>query len=834
DCYNRGMKLKFSIDPELKIVEQKACPEMKVMRAGIVIPNASPKILQKYEGDLQLEFRIERPIQAKTDAFERNTFSLNPKRSDDRDYFLMIETDANVVVQENTTIITENDLTLRINYPALEMTTKDGITHLKLNLIENVTDREGARSQISDKAELEYLGYGRSLNFTLYCNINPSFSGTFIFTDPKNWKYCLGASLYMNKLKFKQGWYPNFLNFDYSPILFLSEGKIPEKFLEMRDGDFKGFLNDIGKEFPGILKQIVIFGEFMADYPMEERRKHLLDLINLMASISQPLEEEVSGILVITSNKQYYEEMKQVEEDLNKVNEKLNKLYKSKAILAIDIQYINDNEFISSIVSKNKRILDHDFDDLYLVDDPMLAFALVPLVKYTQSAVLLKDELEAEKTQSFIKKAKIITAIGTFDQIPKKVTTKLVSIDSSDIQEEIWKINGIFKSKLSEDYQKYTESDLLQRLYPGYTRKELLGNTILTSISEMDYSYLTMASNYAANKPATINLITQDMGENRNKINSKLKNLRFSETHSIEETDLKEIGEYIKESLHPKIQDGLNSAETIIILSKVPIPFELYEFDGSPLCISKAMGRVCSTDITDTSIMLTLNIMRQMIMKSGEKVVVIAPKYEGEMALEGAVNEAQLLASELKKNFEGKIIKKIDEIIDKTWIYDIFQESLKIIHFSGHGHFENNKSCLILSCREKQEPEFLFPEDLESFVKKWGVIRGYPLVFTSACITGQIQEAGSGLEGLAAQFIKSGATCFIGTLWEIMDDSAREFATHLYSNLNKYDKNLGDLILDSRRIVKEKCLTTHQKDGIFDPTCYAFILFGDPTIKLRY
>ncbi|MDD1778406.1 MAG: hypothetical protein LUQ65_09595, partial [Candidatus Helarchaeota archaeon] len=52
DCYNRGMKLKFSIDPESKVVEQKACPEMKVLRAGIVIPHASPKILQKYEDDL--------------------------------------------------------------------------------------------------------------------------------------------------------------------------------------------------------------------------------------------------------------------------------------------------------------------------------------------------------------------------------------------------------------------------------------------------------------------------------------------------------------------------------------------------------------------------------------------------------------------------------------------------------------------------------------------------------------------------------------------------------------------------------------------------------------
>ena len=157
---------------------------------------------------------------------------------------------------------------------------------------------------------------------------------------------------------------------------------------------------------------------------------------------------------------------------------------------------------------------------------------------------------------------------------------------------------------------------------------------------------------------------------------------------------------------------------------------------------------------------------------------------------------------------------------------------MKIIHFSGHGAYIDKKSCLILSTPSDGDPVFLFPDDLETLVETKGAIEGYPLVFTSACITGQIQESGSGLEGLAAQFIKSGATCFIGTLWEIIDESAREFATSLYSSLNQVDMQIGKIMLESRKKLHETLASLKEGD-FFDPTCFAFIFFGDPTIKIK-
>ncbi|MFX1297795.1 MAG: CHAT domain-containing protein [Promethearchaeota archaeon] len=838
DLYNRSIRLKYSIEPELLLMEQRAIPEMRFMGTGVIYTTVNPKIEQKYKDGLVLNFLIERPYKSKGDAFARDQFSIRPQRANTQDYYLILETDAEVHIQEAITLFIENDITLRINVSPIEIETENGITKLKYNLIEKIADDKGPKSATVEKKALDYMGYGKGLIFTFYCNINPTFTGTFIFTDPHNWKYCLNSCLYMDKLKFKQEWYPSFLNFDYSPILFLENGKIPKKFFKISKKDeFTGFLKDAGREFPGILKRIIIFGEFMAEYPVDERKKNLLDLINLMARVSHPMGQERSGILIITSDKTYYDEMKHIQEEINKINEKLTKIYRSTTITAINIEYISETELIVDTMYKNKKIYDRDYEEVYLIENPMIAFVLVPLAKYSKSAILLKDELDSKRTQKILIKAKQIWAIGNFEgvKIPKKANTKLSLIKNEDIQEDIWNINEIFKKKISEDYQKYAESDFLQRIYPGYREDDLLYNTILTSSAEKDFSFLTLASNYAANKPATINIIVDDQKFNKNEkeIIKMLGNLRFTESKMIKKENITEIGMKIRDTINPIIQKGIEASKNIILITKVPIPFELYDLEGAPLCISKTIGRVCSMDITDTSIMLTLNMMRRMIAKRGENILIIAPKYEGDLALPGAISEASILALELDKIFTGKISSKIDKIVNKEWLLKSFQKPLKIVHFSGHGAFIDNKSCLILSTPPDQDPKFLFPEDLEKMVEQSGIIKGYPLIFTSACITGKIQKASSGLEGLAAEFIKSGATCFIGTLWEIMDDSARELATQLYSSLNQLDKNFGELLLESRKNLHEKSLEALEKGKFFDPTCFAFILFGDPTIKIK-
>ncbi|MBD3229963.1 MAG: CHAT domain-containing protein [Candidatus Lokiarchaeota archaeon] len=330
---------------------------------------------------------------------------------------------------------------------------------------------------------------------------------------------------------------------------------------------------------------------------------------------------------------------------------------------------------------------------------------------------------------------------------------------------------------------------------------------------------------------------TWNLAKKKKNVLTQLEELRFTETTSIKPENIIKIGGAIKSTLNESIRQGLEKAEKIIVISKIPIPFELYSYklegEEVPLCTLKAMGRICSTDIIDTSIMVALNMMRRMVTKSGEKALIVAPRYEGEWRLDDAINEAKILLKELNRIFDKNIVNKVDEIINKNWLLPNFKEPLKLFHFSGHGHFTDNKSCLVLSASEEREPEFLFPDDLENYVSKEGLIKGYPIVFTSACVTGKIRKSKSGLEGLASQFIKSGATCFIGTLWEITDKSAREFATHVYANLDQFDKSLGDLILESRKNLYEKCKLILKKEDFYDPTYISFVLFGDTTLKKR-
>ncbi|MHA1788633.1 MAG: CHAT domain-containing protein [Candidatus Helarchaeota archaeon] len=841
--YNRSVSFKLYFLPNLEIKEQKAYPEMRFFRTGLTFMSINPIIERIYEEDLKLNFKIEKPQIMKGDPFARDVFSILPQKMQVKDYVFVIETQGIVEVQENATLIIQDDVVLRINFSPFDVEKDDKTTKLKFKLIKRLVGKKNPRSKIKSKEELDYMGFGHNINFTLYCNVNPTFSGVFIFTDPTNWKYCLSSCLYINKLKYKQNWYPNFLNFDYTPILFLDKGKISEKFLRKSNKDiYSGFLKEIGNEFPGLLNQILIFGEFMMDYSVEECKEELMNLIYLMSSLSGNEENEnKSNIIIYTSNKEYYNKMRIIEDELNYINKKLSKTYKTSSESAITIKYIEYNRFISEMGLLNKKVYDHEYDNVYLVEDPVIAFSLLPLIKYTQSGIIIKDELSSENSKKILLNANQIWAIGNFEgiKIPRKATTKIKIFDSMDNFEHIIKINNIFKSKIVEDFQNYTGSEYLQRVYPGYGEKNLVNNSILTSFSENDYSFLTLASNYGANKPAMIWIIKEDekLAIKEHTILNMLSSLRFTSENSITQEDIIKIGESIREILPNSIQNGLENSQNIIIISRIPIPFELYSYSNNdtkmPLCILKSIGRVCSTDISDTSVMLTFNMLRRMVSKLGEKVVIIAPKYEGEYKLEGAIKEAKILKNQIQRIFGDKIIAKIDEQIDKEWLFNIFKTPLKIIHFSGHGHFIDNKSCLILSTPEEGEPEFLFQEDLEKYVKEKGLIEGYPLVFTSACITGQIQKAGSGIEGLAAQFIKSGANCFIGTLWEIMDESARKFATYIYKNLQQIDKTIGELLLESRLELYNDSLKMLDKSKFFDPTCFSFIFFGDPTIKIR-
>ncbi len=97
-----------------------------------------------------------------------------------------------------------------------------------------------------------------------------------------------------------------------------------------------------------------------------------------------------------------------------------------------------------------------------------------------------------------------------------------------------------------------------------------------------------------------------------------------------------------------------------------------------------------------------------------------------------------------------------------------------------------------------------------------------PLVFINACRSGGMAATYNRLDGWADAFIRAGAAAFIGSLWAVSDEAAREFAEELYRQLQA-GIPLGDAVMTARR-------TAAGQAG--DPTWLAYTVYGDPRARV--
>jgi CHAT domain-containing protein len=97
----------------------------------------------------------------------------------------------------------------------------------------------------------------------------------------------------------------------------------------------------------------------------------------------------------------------------------------------------------------------------------------------------------------------------------------------------------------------------------------------------------------------------------------------------------------------------------------------------------------------------------------------------------------------------------------------------------------------------------------------------HPLVFLNACQLGAGGKVLSLGSGWPQAFLEVGASAFIGPLWSVQDESARDAATLFYGELSA-GKSLGEALQTMRR----KWL-----DG-GSVTFLAYTLYGDPTAKV--
>jgi hypothetical protein len=98
-----------------------------------------------------------------------------------------------------------------------------------------------------------------------------------------------------------------------------------------------------------------------------------------------------------------------------------------------------------------------------------------------------------------------------------------------------------------------------------------------------------------------------------------------------------------------------------------------------------------------------------------------------------------------------------------------------------------------------------------------------PLVFMNACRTDAQDVRSTSLSGWARSFLNAGAGAFIGTLWEVRDASARDFAEAFYQSAAK-GTTFGGAVQCARRKIAA---------ASGDPTWLAYAIYGDPSAELK-
>jgi hypothetical protein len=140
-----------------------------------------------------------------------------------------------------------------------------------------------------------------------------------------------------------------------------------------------------------------------------------------------------------------------------------------------------------------------------------------------------------------------------------------------------------------------------------------------------------------------------------------------------------------------------------------------------------------------------------------------------------------------------------------------------LLHFACHNRFDPDDGSSI-----RLDSPFS-PTFLATAASDQTLMRAAPVVFINACRSlGQVPSYNK-LDGWAEKFMRAGAAAFIGSLWEVSDGMAREFAQELYKHLVDGDP-LGKAVMAGRRAVAAEPA---------DPTWLAYAVYGDPQAKIE-
>jgi hypothetical protein len=195
-----------------------------------------------------------------------------------------------------------------------------------------------------------------------------------------------------------------------------------------------------------------------------------------------------------------------------------------------------------------------------------------------------------------------------------------------------------------------------------------------------------------------------------------------------------------------------------------------------------------------------------------KRMVVVAPRYAGAMALSGAQAEAASLHTA-----EG-----FEEVRGDYSDFRALAANLPagIVHFAGHGQVKD----------EVGGAQFaILLEDGEVVPSTWKELASasttHPFYFFNACEVGQAQQAVSALDGWGPALLESGASGYMGALWPVNDKAAGAFAGNFYKWMGA---NPGMPVAEVVRATRQQ---TYEQTH--DLSALAYVLYADPYLEVR-
>ena len=209
-------------------------------------------------------------------------------------------------------------------------------------------------------------------------------------------------------------------------------------------------------------------------------------------------------------------------------------------------------------------------------------------------------------------------------------------------------------------------------------------------------------------------------------------------------------------------------------------------------------------------------------------IALVAPDYSGQLALSGSAGEVKLLKSDFPA------IRLVDG--DASSVGAMLRSAPQgIIHFTGHGQrIVPTATGVAAPAALQLAPQVaialgdqsMTPDTFVAFLQEGQT--SHPFYFFNACDIGRSDTELNYITGWAPALMQSGASGYLGALYQVGDSSAVSFAANFYTGLKADMQNNGpwtmaELVTDARR-------KTYAESN--DPTALAYVLYAKPYMKL--